>query len=374
MSQDFEQARNSTHEKLAGKLHELSQGEDIKSLASFAKAYLGMYLDLDKSLLPDERVRLLADDDILDSIWAGFDTVLYDPHLSTPEVIGRMYANEQRMAQGYIALAAMDRQIRQFHGDLTTLRIDERVLESLICFHYVDRNELPVQWMAYAVQQCAPLYAVALLRFWKAIQAAGIERYPGFREVLYKEKFQQVLKHLALPALQNMRRIQKKLLPPLLLSAFKYVAHADLLAACRQRLANDHDMQVVHHVYWISSAYLLAPQEFEGALADYVGRTREKALPMLNFIEMILKNNDSIGLAISADTLACLLMLLAPKFRPDRDQFGRLDDNVEKITWLFNLLGEDRSETAHLAVERLRKVRVMRLYSAYIDKADQSHR
>jgi len=42
MTQDFEQARYSTHEKLVDKLDELSQGKDIKSLESFAKAYLGM--------------------------------------------------------------------------------------------------------------------------------------------------------------------------------------------------------------------------------------------------------------------------------------------------------------------------------------------
>jgi hypothetical protein len=267
----------------------------------------------------------------------------------------------------------MDRQIRQFSGDLAAMDIDEQVLESLICFHYVDRNELPNQWMDYAAQQRAPLYSVALLRFWTAIQEAGVERYPGFREVLYKEEFQQVLQHLALPALLNIRRIHKKLLPSLLLSAFKCVPHPHLLDACRQRLAEDKSMRVVHHVYWLCSAYLLAPQEFEGLLADYVGRTREKAVPMLNFIELILRNNASIGLTVSADMLASLLTMLAPKFRPVHDQFGRVDDNVEKIAWLFDLLGQDGSDCARQAVKRLRKIRVMRVYSEFLDKVEKTH-
>ena len=374
MTQDFEQARYSTHEKLVGKLDELSQGKDIKSLESFAKAYLGMYLDLDKSLLPDERVRLLADDDILDSIWAGFDAILHDQPLSSPEDIGRMYARDQRMPQGYIALAAMDRQIRLFAGELAEMDIDEQMLESLICFHYVDRNELQNQWMDYALQQRARLFSVALLRFWAAIQEAGVERYPGFREVLHKEEFQRVLQYLALPTLQTIRHVHKKLLPTLLLAAFKCVPHPELLITCRQRLVEDKHMRVTQHVYWLSSAYLLAADEFEETLADYIGRTREKAVPMLNFLELILRNNATIGLTVSADILARVLTILAPKFRPVRDQFGRLDDNVAKIAWLFDLLGQDSSDHARQAVRRLRRVRVMRLYSEFLDEVEKTHR
>jgi len=374
MTQDFEQARYSTHEKLVGRLEGLRQGKDVKSLESFAKAYLGMYLDLDKSLLPDERVRLLADDDILDSIWVGFEAILYSQPLSSPEDIGRMYASDQRMPQGYIALAAMDRQIRQSAVGLADMDIDEKVLESLICFQYVDRNELQNLWMDYAVQQRARQFSVALLRFWAAIQDAGVERYPGFREVLQKEAFQQVLQHLALPALQTIRRIHKKLLPALLLAAFKWVPHPDLLIACRQRLAEGGHMPVVQHVYWLSSAYLLAPQEFAEPLTDYIGRTREKAVPMLNFLELILKNNAVIGLTISPDILARLLTILAPKFRPVHDQFGRLDDNVAKIAWLFDLLGQDSSDQSRQAVRRLRKIRVMRLYSRFLDEVERKQR
>lgn len=374
MSQDFEQARSVTHEKLVDRLDDLGEGKDIKSLESFAKAYLGMYLDLDKSLAPEERVHLLADDDVIESIWSGFDTVLLSKKLATPEAIGRKYASDQRLPQGYIALAAIDRRIRNQSVDLPEMDIDDQLLESLICFHYVDRNELQNQWLEYAVRDRAALFSDAMLRFWRAIQAAGVERYPGFRDILYKEDYQQVLAHLVLPTLQSIERIHKKLLPALLLAAFRSVSHSELLAVCRLRLNQDEDMRVAHHVYWLCSAYLLAPNEYMQVLFDYVGRTREKAVPMLNFIELMLRNRQSAALHITADMLADLLAMLAPRFRPVRDQFGRFDDNVAKIAWLFELLGQDKSDSARQALQRLRAIRVMRLHSELLDRVEQAHR
>ena len=371
MSQDFEQARVSTHEKLVDRLDQLAEGKDIKSLESFAKAYLGIYLDLDKAMLPEQRVRLLADDDILDSIWSGFDAVLNSNALPTPEAIGCKYAEDERVPEGYIALAAMDRQIRSRDDDVADVKVDDEVVESLVCFHYLDRNELHNRWIDFIARQRAELFSEALLRFWSAIQDCGVERFPGFREVLTKEEFDQVLPQLVLPVLRSMRRINKKFLPLLLLSGFRYVAHDKLLHVCSMRLDSDDYMPVVHRLYWLGAAYLLAPEQYETILFDYVGRTREKALPLLGFIEAVIRAGENTGLVISADMLANLLHMIAPKFRPGRDQFGRLDDNVQKIVWLFEQLGRDNSQQARRAVQRLRRIRVMRLYSDYLDRAEQ---
>lgn len=371
MTAEFEQARHDTEQKLAGKLDELADGSDIKSLESFAKAYLGMYLDIDKHLPPDERVALLAKEHILDSIWSGFSAVLHQHTLLTPEQIGCQYARDERMAQGYIALAAIDREIRQHQGDLAELLTDDDMLESLICFHYVDRNELKDQWMGYLATQRPQLFSTALLRLWQAIQDCGVERYPGFREILMKKEFSAVLENLALPVLKTVKHINKKLLPLLLMSAFENVSHDELLKTCQSRLRNAEYMTVIHHVYWLGSAFLLAPTQYETEMTEYIGRTREKALPLLNFLEAVIKNKEVTKVTIDSGMLASLLAMIAPRFRPGRDQFGRLDDNVQKIVWLFDLLGQDSSEAGRYAIKKLRGIRVMRLYSDFLDKAEK---
>jgi hypothetical protein len=371
MTAEFEQARFDTEQKLAGKLDELADGSDIKSLESFAKAYLGMYLDIDKHLPPDERVALLAKEHILGSIWSGFAAVLHNHELLTPEEIGCQYAKDERMAQGYIALAAIDREIRQHDGDLGDLLTDDDKLESLICFHYVDRNELKDQWMDYLASQRPQLFSTALLRLWQAIQDCGVERYPGFREILQKKEFSAVLENLALPVLKTVKHINKKLLPLLLMSAFENVSHEELLKTCQARLNNAEFMTIVHHVYWLGSAYLLSPKQYEAEITAYIGRTREKALPLLNFLESVIKNKAVTKVNIDSGMLASLLAMIAPRFRPGRDQFGRLDDNVQKIVWLFDLLGQDGSEEGRQAIKKLKGIRVMRLYSDFLEKAEK---
>ncbi len=368
MSLDFEQARFSTHEKLVDRLAELARGQDIKSLESFAKAYLGMYLDLDKALLPDERVALLADDDILDSIWSGFDAVLNSQSLPGPEAIAATYAQGKRLAEGYIALAAIDRQIRHRAGALDSIELADDVVEALVCFHYVDRNELENRWMDYVTVHKTALFTDAMLRFWKTIQDSGAERYPGFREVLLKNADAPVLQQLLLPVLQSIREIKKKQLPLLLLLALRHVPHAALLQTCRAQLKDVESMRLADHVHWLSTAYLLAPAEYEGSLSNYLGRTREKALLLLNFVDAAIRDADQLDLDVSADMLAGLLTMIAPKFRPKRDRFGRLDDNVQKIVALFERLGQDNSPAGRQATQRLRQIRVMRLYSSYLDR------
>ncbi len=91
-----------------------------------------------------------------------------------------------------------------------------------------------------------------------------------------------------------------------------------------------------------------------------------------NFVEMVIKKRQVCHVNVSANMLASLLYMIAPKFRPGRDQFGRLDDNVQKIVWLFELLGQDSSVEGRQAIQRLRQIRVMRLYSESLDRAEQA--
>jgi len=363
MSIDYELTRSTTHDRLVGQLEHLSQGHDTKSLASFAKAYLGMYLDLEKSISPDERVKLLADEDIIDSIWHGFDYLLHNPPEITPQIIASAYVEEARLDIGYILLAALDREIRQQNK---VPELDDGLMATMICFYYVNRNELENRWVGYYAKTHSKLFADTLVEFWQAIEKLGSNQKPGFREILYKPEYIRILQDITLPVMRVFAHIKKYFLKNLLLAAFQYISLDDLLQVCKEHIENETDMPVVNRVYWLSTAYLLSPATYKDELFDYVGRTREKALPMLDFIEALLNRDVEQRFALSADMLADLLYMIAPKFRPVRDQFGNLDDNVEKIVRLCILLREDKSTAAQQAISRLKKIRVMRLYSEFL--------
>jgi len=361
MSVDYEQTRSSTHEKLAGHLEDLSHGRDIKSLASFAKAYLCMYLDLDKNISPDERVKLLADDELLGYIWDGFSYVLAQPCEISAEDIAKAYVDGERLDIGYILLAAFDRKIR---NNKNIPESDDRLMAAMICFYYVNRNELDNLWVAHYAGSNSILFADTLIAFWQILEKQGSHKKPGLREILYKQEYSLILQAMILPALSVFPGINKYFLRRLLQLSFNHVSLPALLDICRQHL-EENVMPAANQLYWLSTAYLLSPDEYKDSLFERVGRTREKALPLLDYIDVVLSESDR-QFSLTAEMLANLLHMIAPKFRPVEDRFGRYDDNVQKIIRLFDLLRNDKSNEAKLAVEKLKKIRVMRLYSDYL--------
>jgi len=363
MSVDYEQTRAVTHEKLEGHLDDLGCGRDIKSLVSFAKAYLGMYLDLEKNIEPDERVKLLADEDVVENIWLGFSFLLNSKHDITLKIIAQAYVEDTRLDIGYILLAALDREIR-VRGSVPEL--DDELMSIMICFYYINRNELGNLWIGQCAETHAPLFANTMIEFWQAMEAMGSNKKPGFREILYKPEYNLILQSLTLPVMRAFAHLNKYFLRSLLLSAFRYAPMDELLAVSCDHIENEKNMPVVNQVYWLSTAYLLMPDKYESILFNYVGRTREKALPMLNYIEAVLSQEGKQRFDLTASMLASLLHMIAPKFRPVRDKFGNLDDNAQKIIWLFDLLRKDKSIAAQHAISDLKKIRVMKLYSEYL--------
>jgi len=367
---DLEQTRTDTHDKLIDRLSDLSKGRDIKALTSFAKAYLGMYLDLDKALLPEQRVALLADEDVLGSIWAGFDTILTQHELPSPDEIGTVFARNERVSIGYIALAAVDKKIRD--GSCRILDLEDEILRALICLHYTDQNELQNPWIASLAKNRPDLFAESLITYWQSIREQGSLRFPGFIQTIHDPDYYQVLIVLLLPILGLFHHLDRKTFQRLLQIAFceiQAISPERLLDLCDTSLAKETEIPVCNYACWLCAAFLLNPEAYDQRLFDYMGRTREKALPVLNFLVAVLDQDSAKDLNITAMMMARLLHMIAPKFRPVRDRFGCLDENVEKVVWLFRWLG-DQDYSIDEAVTYLSSVRVMRVYAQYIDKLE----
>ena len=361
---DLEQTRSDTHEKLIHRLSDLEEGRDIKSLSSFAKAYLGMYLDLDKQISPDQRVEQLADRDVLGSIWKGFEVVLTQHQLPDPAEIGSVYAQDERLAIGYIALAAIDRKIRAHSCNI--VEQDEEILRALICLHYTDQNELENPWIITLAQQRPELFANTMMDYWLAIQAHGCTRFPGFRQVIQDPDYYTVLVTLLIPVLTHFTHLDKKQFQKLLLTAFserQTLTDKKLAALCSESLQKETDISVSNYACWLCAAYLLEPEKYDQRMFDYMGRTREKALPVLNFLVSVMEQDKQNQLHITSMMMARLLHMIAPKFHPIKDRFGCFDENVEKVVWLFSWLNQQ--DDIEAALGYLRSVRVMRIYAEY---------
>jgi hypothetical protein len=154
------------------------------------------------------------------------------------------------------------------------------------------------------------------------------------------------------------------------------LAHADrgaLLETCREAVGRGEVSDVVMRVYWLATAFLLAPAEFESGLSLYVARSSERALRLLDFAVAAARPASGEPVVLSPQILGPLLRLIGPKFPPQGDFDSALDEIDQKVVWLFDTLGRDGSEAAARALGGLRRIRVMRSCGRVLDRAEALH-
>lgn len=205
--------------------------------------------------------------------------------------------------------------------------------------------------------------AASLGEFWQALIAQQTEYLPGLEPVLSLSAYRSIARRTVLPILQHWRVCRKKVLREVLRSAFLVADHGLLLTVADNALHAWDPNDPGRYALWLGSAYLLAPTRYAAALQDYMGRSRERILPPLDFIVLVLSADVEQRLALSAPASAMLLQIIAPKFPPHQDQHGHLCDNSQKLLYLFYRLALSADPQAAAAIDRLSRVRVMKLFS-----------
>jgi hypothetical protein len=369
---DSSETKSTTAEKLDGKEELLRAASDMHLLEPFAKAYLGLYLDIDKTVPPEDRVRLLVNDNFVDCIFEGFNTTLHNDSVPTPEEIGTGMVKGERIAIGFPILAGLDRLYVNSPEEIE--RLSGKTLAAAICFHFANRSEIEDRWLTPMIKKEPELVAKTLCEFWLGMISAGAQYLPGFDSFLHDPGMKPFVGEILLLLLEKWSICRKKFLLILLQAA---LCHSDLNALydLAVRVLQERQGQpVVLRVYWMSICFLLQPQRHEEELFDYMGRTREKAVPLMNFLVPVLCEGVPCKRRIPYSSLAYLLHMLAPKIAPHRDQFGRLEENATKVLMLFDLIREYPEDEAAEIIRKLRSIRVMRVWSEYLDEIEKSLR
>lgn len=368
---DFYATRSKTGTALAGRLDELRRGESAGMLEPFAKAYLGMFLEIDEQLAPVERVRLLSGPPIADALLQGFVATLYRPDLPTPAEIGRALRDNRLHAIGYVVLAGIDHCCSGAADDV--LALPARALSSALCLHFANTPNRRDRWAAQIIRERADIAADAFIELWREMLAESTDYLPGLGYMLTADFAAPVLSRVLPMLLRQWTTCNPAAQRRLLEAALCHLKPEDLLDQARAALASNADMAVKKRVYWLATAFLLAPEEFAAVLADYAGRWREKTLPLLDFTAGVLSSSDR-PLRLSATALGQLVRIIAPTFRRNEHRNGGFDAASAQVLWLFDLLAQDHSEEAIEAVRRLRKTRVLRMYSDVLDEVERRQR
>ncbi|MEJ2361036.1 MAG: hypothetical protein P8Z75_06360 [Gammaproteobacteria bacterium] len=366
---DHEVTRLENDRTLLPKIEAIRRGEDIESLERFAKAYLGMYLDIDNNIPPRERIVILANPELAKAIEQGFEAVLDHGQFPTEAEIADAMMDEQAHAIGYILLAALDLFSDQPRFVISAL--PDSTIRSALCLHYATKTELRNKWFDQILQTRQSQVAIALTAFWSQLIARDCDHLPGLYQIIHQQQFDAISREVVLPVLAQLHHCRKAVLRDLLQAAIRVCDRSELLQICTAALDTWNRADPARYMLWLSSAFLLQPEHYTQPLAEYCGFSKEKILPLLDFSVLVLQGDQARPLGLSASALATLLRVIAAKFTPQYDRYGNLCDNTQKVMYLFYRLA--MTDEAQAAIHQLGQVRVMKLYKDILKRVAELH-
>jgi hypothetical protein len=361
--QEYANNAGTRHENdvlLLDQIDAIKNGEAIDTLARFARAYLGMYLDIDNSVPADQRIQLLANPALTDAVLKGFSAILKQGDFPEPEKIADSLVDETPIEIGYILLAGLN--ILSANNPQAILKLPGTCLASAIGFHFANKTEVDNDWFTTLLSAKQQLVGSTLVKFWLRLIERGTNYLPGLYQVISDDRYDEISRYVVLPVLQHWHNQNKATLRDLLHAGLKLAEYKQLLAVCEQALQARIHTDPGRYVLWLATAFLLAPEKYDMVLTDYAGRSKEKILPLLDFVTKVLQQDKASCFAISADAIAQLLRIIAPKFSPQQDRYGNPCDNTRKVMYLFYCLAMSGDEEAQATIKRLGLIRVMKLY------------
>lgn len=368
----FAQARKDNDERLLGQLDTLRNGEDMQVLEPFARAYLGMFYEIDDNMSPADKVAVLANSEVSAAVLDGFTAALHRDDIPAPYEIGERLAKGEGIPGGYVVLAGLDRLMQVSPDQIDQL--PHSILQSAICFHYANHTEHVDRWFNDLLTENS-IAAPAINGFWQGLINNNAQMLPGLRTVMAEPDCAKLSREVLLPVLIHWKNCKLKTFKELIFAALRYVEHDELLQATRD-MVNDPDgiSDEARRLYWLAIAFLLSPDEFAQHLANHIGREKQKVLPLLDFMMRVGAPDAGTGITFSPMMDARLLRIIAPIFPPQEHSYGHLggiDVNSRNVMRLFHKLATDTHPEAPEALKWLRNVRVMKIYKPVIKHAEQ---
>jgi len=177
--------RKDNDQRLAHKHQAISNAEALALLEPFAKAYLGLFLEIDNTFKPLQRIEFIASKPLFSVVMQGLSEVIELEHFPTALEIGGKMATDKRLEFGYVILVSMDLFIKKN----TTLqeafsKINPQALSAALCFNYANSCDFKNTWISGLIQYDRKLVAETLQQFWLAQMSKGTNFLPGLSEQL----------------------------------------------------------------------------------------------------------------------------------------------------------------------------------------------
>ncbi len=370
---DFELTRKENDELLLSQIESIKTGENIRALIPFAKAYLGMFYVIDSKLEPKEKIKLLANAELAESVFAGFLACLDQSDLPSVTEIGHAAAIKKEFAEGYVILAGLDLLAKKSFNNINNVDVD--VIEKAIAFHFSNKSGYSDIWFEYLFSEHKEKVLPALSQYWVAMLKNKTTYLPGKNLVLGDHPDTEVIRYCILSLLESWTQCKAKTLSHMLFLAFKYSEINNFLNVCEHALEHDEMLNEKTRLYWLTAAYLISPDRYFARLSGYVGRVKLKVMLLLDFVVLLSKEHE-LKITLSNKVVIQILRMVAPIFPPQHHIYGtlgELDINSKNVMVLFYYLACSKDKGAGNEIKILRKARVMKIYSGVIDNLLKLH-
>lgn len=341
-------ARNSA--RLAPMLEQVRAGTDCDLLIPCAKAYLGLFLNLDNSLTPHDRLASFVDSGLLPSVYEGFANAVQQ--FSFPQVAEfSELNNEARLEPCWVILAAIELGL-QDQGNQYIDHMPAEVRKTAFCFVMtLEQGDRPA-WPAYYAEHFQHELEQALIGSWSGRPARDSDYLAGMD--WYFENISKPDPGLVYWLASHWQHFHYGNTYHLLSLAVEY-CQADELQELSQK-ALQREMPVKVKMLWCSLGLVSDPQHYAARLQTLCGFNKEKIVPLLDFCISVMKFIDDP--VRRAQISAALIRIAGPKFPP----FDSSDPIVAKLLYAQQILARCPYDERKKLISELLTVRVLRAY------------
>ncbi len=140
--------------RLAGQHDDIRNASKTEILEPFAKAYLGLFLEIDSSFPPQQRVRFIASKQLCSAIMQGLAIAIYNVNnLPSITAIGQAMVVEERIELGYVLLASTALCLRNnVNMEQAFKQIRPDVLSAALCFHFTNSSVFRDKWLSALIK------------------------------------------------------------------------------------------------------------------------------------------------------------------------------------------------------------------------------
>ncbi len=228
---NFELTRSENDTQLLCRIDEINSGQDIKVLEPFARAYLGLFYEIDKAIAPEARIAMLANQQLANAVLNGFVNALQRDDLPSPEILAEAVCKNTIVSSAYVVLAGIDRLIQQNpEQDVATLLsgLSDSCRQAAMIAHYANTTQHPAPWFDVLIKDEA-IAIPSFTRMWKVMIHNKAHMLMGLREIVSDDKYSDITHACILQVLEDWDTCKLKTFKELIIAALKYADHGDLL-------------------------------------------------------------------------------------------------------------------------------------------------